>query len=120
MGEFLHLVWILLLRPALMLGAWVIAIVLVLSLLFFVLRKLYKGVCKIKSMSSGKTTEFNPHAVLDISPTATIHEIEAAYERQYKRLRPNEENWDKVKGQVKEIEKAYKILKNDCNRIICN
>ena len=111
MGEFLYLVWILLLRPALMLGAWVIAIVLVLSLLFFVLRRLYKGVYKIKTMSSGKTAGFNPYAVLDISPTATVHEIEAAYEREHKRLRPNEENWDKVKDKIKDIEKAYKMLK---------
>ena len=74
------------------------------------LRKLYKGVCKIKPMSSGKTAEFNPHAVLDISPNATVHEIEAAYEREHKRLRPNEENWDDVKDKVKETEKAYKML----------
>ena len=113
MGEFLHLVWILLLRPALMLGAWVIAIVLVLSLLFSVLRKLYKGVCKIKPMSSGKTTEFNPYAVLGVSTNASIHEIEAAYERQYTCFKPNEENWDKVKDKVRDIEEAYKILKND-------
>ena len=64
-------------------------------------------------MSSGKTTEFNPHAVLDISPNATVHEIEAAYEREHKRLKPNEENWDKVKDKIKDIEEAYKILKND-------
>ena len=113
MGEFLHLVWILLLRPAIMLGAWVIAIVLVLSLLFFVLRRLYKGVCKIKPMSSGKTAGFNPYVVLAISPTATVYEIEAAYEREHKRLKPNERNWDKVKDKIKNIEKAYKILKND-------
>jgi len=113
MGEFLHLIWILLLRPAFMLGAWVIAIVLVLLLLFFVLCRLYNGVCKIKPMSSGKTPEFNAYVVLDISPTATVHEIEAAYEREHKRLKPNEENWGEVKDKVKDIEKAYRTLKND-------
>ena len=101
-----------------MLGAWVIAIVLVLSLLFFVLRKLYKGVCKIKIMSSGKTTEFNPYVVLDISPNASIHEIEAAYEREHKRLKPNEENWDDVKDKIKDIEKAYRMLENNTFHII--
>ena len=62
-------------------------------------------------MSSGKTAEFNPHAVLDIPPNATVHEIEAAYEREHKRLRPNEKNWDKVKDKIKNIEKAYRMLK---------
>jgi len=61
----------------------------------------------------GKTLEFNPYTVLDISPTATVHEIKAAYEREHKRLKPNEENWEDVKDQVKEIEKAYRMLKDD-------
>ena len=93
-----------------MLGAWIIAIVLVLSLLFFVLRKLYKGVCRVTSMSFGKTG-FNPYAVLAISPNATVYEIEAAYEREHKRLQPNERNWEDVKDNVRDIEKAYGILK---------
>ena len=49
----------------------------------------------------------------DVSASTLMSEIEAAYERQYTCFKPNEENWDKVKDKVRDIEKAYKILKND-------